>query len=113
MATKKVRDTYNKKRRQRTFDTTPPRGSKHKPVPKLITITLQMRHSVNGKAYGPGIVQVSQGKAEAFMNTEHAAIQKELEMHQQQAFIVGFNRQGGMYKRQVPWAQFDTILGRE
>ena len=77
----------------------------------MTTVTLQMRHSFNGRFFGPGTVTLSVNKANMFLNQEYEAGQKELSLHQQQAFILAFNPQGGMYKRQVPWAQFDTLLG--
>ena len=94
---------------KRTFDKTPPR--RHKPGTRKILVTLRLRHSINGRFYGPGEVWLTPYKAEAFLNTEHEAAQKEVNLQQQQAFIIG-NRGGVMTKRQVPWAQFDDILGR-
>ena len=86
----------------------------HKPrgAPQLITVTLQMRHSFNGRFYGPGTVQLTPTKAQVFLNTEHEAVQKEASLTRQEAYIIGVGP-GGPVKRQVPWAQFDTILSRE
>ena len=86
--------------------------SKVRGEPALITVTLQMRHSFNGKFYGPGTVRVTPTKAQIFLNTEHEAGQKESSLSRQEAFIIGVGP-GGPMKRQVPWAQFDTILSRE
>lgn len=96
-------------RHKRTFDKTP--IPKAKPGSGKIMVDLKMRHSVNGRFYGPGKVLVHRHKAEMFLNTEYEAAQKEVSLQQQQAFIIG-NRNGVMAKRQVPWAQFDDILGR-
>ena len=82
------------------------------PKPEYQWVELQMRHSVNGVFYGPGRVRLLKNMAEAFLNTEFMAIEKEQSLNQQQAFIIGWGP-GGPVKRQVPWAQFDTILQRE
>lgn len=103
------------KRPKRLF--TPPPGSagggkgydKRRGHPKLITITLAMRHSFNGRFYGPGPVRVTREKAERLLNTEYEAAQKEVNLQQQQAFLL-VNRGGVIGKRQVPFAQFDQIL---
>ena len=80
--------------------------------PKMVTITLSMRHSINGKFYGPGTLTTTEAKARAFLNAEHAAQEKEMSLQRQEAYIIGVGP-GGPVKRQVPWAQFDTILNRE
>lgn len=81
--------------------------------PKLVTVNLSMRHSFNGKFYGPGKVLVSPTKADVFLNTEHIAAQKEMSLTRQDAFIINYGPHGGLVKRQVPWARFDDILARE
>ena len=102
---------------RRTFGKTPirPGGRAYQTkrgFPKFVTVTLQLRHSFNGKFYGPGTVKLPHHKAEMFLNTEHEAAQKELSLQQQQAYIISMGG-GAPAKRQVPWAQFDTILGRD
>ena len=92
---------------KRAYTLRKPRGT-----PQLVTVTLQMRHSFNGRFYGPGTVQVTPTKAQVFLNTEHEAVQKEASLTRQEAYIIGVGP-GGPMKRQVPWAQFDTILSRE
>ena len=82
------------------------------PKPEMLTITLQMRHSINGVFYGPGRMTVPKSMAESFLNTEYMAAEKELSLQRQEAFIIGFGPSGPV-KRQVPWAQFDTIMSRE
>ncbi|MGH7274520.1 MAG: hypothetical protein ACREIQ_08705, partial [Nitrospiria bacterium] len=77
---------------------------------QLITVNLQMRHSVNGQFFGPGPVRVSQGLADAFLNTEYEAAQKELSLVQQQAFMIQYGPNGSPVKRQVPWERFNEIL---
>lgn len=108
------------KRRQRTFDTTPPRTpliagphiSKEQQADKaLVTVTLTMRHSFNGKFYGPGTVRLSESKGNLFLSQEQAAGEKELDLQQQKAYIITLGG-GAPAKRQVPWAQFDTILNQ-
>ena len=87
-------------------------GSQSRRLPTkhdLVTITLQMRQSINGKFYGPGTVTVTEAKARAFLNVEHEAMQKEVELQQQRAYIIGMGA-GGPVKKQVPYAQFDRIL---
>lgn len=83
------------------------------PPPKMVTVTLQMRHSINGTFYGPGQVTIKEKDAQRFLNTEHEAIQKELSLTRQEAFIISYGPHGGLVRRQVPWAQFDNILSRE
>ena len=78
---------------------------------KLVTINLQMRHSINGKFYGPGPVTITPAKAAAFLNTEHIAGEKEFNLMQVQSFILGLGP-GGPVKRQVSTARFDEILSR-
>ena len=80
--------------------------------PKLLTVTLQMRHSINGVFYGPGTVRLSESKAMAFLNTEQAATEKEDSLFQQRAFILGF-RNGVPMRREVPAQRFDDIMARE
>ena len=80
--------------------------------PKMVTITLLMRHSINGKFYGPGIVTLTESKANAFLNVEHEAQAKEASLFQERAFIVSF-RGGVPVRREVPAAMFDTLLARE
>ena len=82
------------------------------PQAGFVTVTLQMRHSFNGKFYGPGTIRLSPTKAQVFLNTEHEAMQKEDSLSRQEAYIIGVGP-GGPIKRQVPWAQFDNILARE
>lgn len=77
--------------------------------PKLMTVILQMRHSFNGRFYGPGPVKVTREKAERLLNTEYEAAAKEVALQQQQAYLL-VNRGGVIGKRQVPVAQFDQIL---
>lgn len=98
MATKAVRDAYNKKKRVRK-----------PPVVKYVTVDLQMRHSFNGKFYGPGSVRLTTNKANLFLNTEHEAAQKEASLQQQRAYVIQ-TRGGVPVKRQVPWTQFDQVL---
>ena len=98
-----------------TVDPEVPRKRRGRPPlarPKLVTVRLQMRHSVNGNFYGPGLVTVSESKANAFLNTEHEALLKEESLVRQQAFIVSF-RNGVPVRREVPAAMFDTFLARE
>ena len=80
--------------------------------PQRVTVNLQLRHSVNGKFYGPGRVTVPQDFADTFLHTEAEANEKELSLNQQQAFIIGMGP-GGPVKRQVPWAKFDQLLTQE
>ena len=80
--------------------------------PHSVTVTLQLRHSVNGKFYGPGKVTVIQELADVFLNTEAEAASKELSLVRQEAFIIGMGP-GGPVKRQVPWAKFDQLLTQE
>ena len=82
------------------------------PKPEMVTVTLQLRHPINGIFYGPGRVTVSRAQAEAFFNTEYEAASKELSLNQQQAFIIGWGP-GGPVKRQVPVDRFEAILARE
>ena len=79
-----------------------------KPV-KLITVQLQLRHTVNGRAYGPGMVTVSESLARMFQNTEANTADKELSLVQQRAYIITFGPRGPQ-KRQVPWDKFNQIL---
>ena len=79
---------------------------------KYVTVHLQMRHSINGTFVGPGPVRVPVGQAEAFLNVEHEAIQKEQSLTQQQSFIIGWGPFGPV-KRQVPTARFEELLTRE
>ena len=88
-----------------------PRG-RPKSGPKPVVVTLQMRHSINGKFYGPGTVTLSEGKARTLLNTEHEAMHKEDSLVRQQAFIIQF-RNGVPMRREVPAGQFDNILMRE
>ena len=81
--------------------------------PPLVTVHLQMRHTVNGHVFGPGPVKLSPGQAEAFLHTEHEANAKEISLTQQQAFIIQYGPSGQPIRRQVPWAQFDVIMSRE
>lgn len=97
------REVYRKKK-SRHFNPTLP--------PKMVTVTLQMRHSINGIFYGPGTVTLTESKANAFLNTEHEAMAKETSLFQQQAFIIGF-RNGVPVRREVPAQRFDDILARE
>ena len=78
-------------------------------TPSMVTVTLAMRHSFNGKFYGPGTVKLTRADADRALNTEYDAMQKEVSLQQQQAYIL-VNRGGVIGKRQVPFAQFDTIL---
>ena len=78
----------------------------------MVTITLLMRHSINGRFYGPGIVTLTESKANAFLNVEHEAQAKEASLFQERAFIVSF-RGGVPVRREVPAAMFDTLLARE
>ena len=80
--------------------------------PKLSTVRLQLRHSVNGKFYGPGVVTVPEKKAQLFLNVEHEAALKEDSLVRQQAFIISF-RNGVPVRREVPAQRFDDILARE
>lgn len=102
------------KRRERTFDKTPPRDPRATPKqghPNFATVTLALRHSFNGKFYGPGTVKVPFNKANIFLRAEQEAGEKEYSLQQQQAFII--NMAGGApSKRQVPWAQFDQYLSQ-
>jgi hypothetical protein len=82
------------------------------PKPVMVTVTLQMRHSINGAFTGPGTVILPEAKARAFLNVEHEALIKEAMLVRQQAFIIGF-RQGVPVRREVPASRFDEILGRE
>ena len=91
----------------------PPRPKTPKPFKQeYITVTLNLRHSVNGVFYGPGTVRIVKGMAESFLNTEHEAAAKEMSLGRQEAFIIGFGPSGPV-KRQVPWAQFDAYMARE
>lgn len=101
--------------RERVFDVGPRRGdtyaAKQARPPEFVTITLAMRHSFNGKFYGPGTVKVPYNKANIFLRAEQEAGEKEYSLQQQQAFII--NMAGGApSKRQVPWAQFDHYLSQ-
>ena len=82
------------------------------PKPKMVTVRLQLRHSVNGKFFGPGVVTVPEKKAQMFLNVEHEAALKEDSLVRQQAFIVSF-RNGVPVRREVPAQRFDDILARE
>ena len=86
-----------------------------KPAPStpsgLLPFHLTMRHSINGgKFLGPGVVYLTKAKGEALLNTEFMASEKEESLTQQRAYIIGMGP-GGPAKRQVPWEQFDTIIG--
>ena len=76
---------------------------------KLVTVQLQLRHTVNGKNYGPGMVTVSESLARMFQNTEANVADKELSLVQQRAYIITFGPRGPQ-KRQVPWEKFNQIL---
>ena len=78
----------------------------------MVTVRLQLRHSVNGKFFGPGVVTVPEKKAQMFLNVEHEAALKEDSLVRQQAFIVSF-RNGVPVRREVPAQRFDDILARE
>ena len=80
--------------------------------PKLSTVTLQLRHSINGQYYGPGVVTLPQKQAQMFLNVEYDAALKEDSLVRQQAFIIQF-RNGVPVRREVPAQRFDDILGRE
>lgn len=82
-----------------------------RPKPGMLQVVLQLRHSINGRNYGPGLVTCLADQAAEFLNTEAACADKERSLVQQQAFIVSF-RDGMPTKRQVPWAQFDAIMGQ-
>lgn len=90
----------------------PPKGPSKARVEKPVIVTLQMRHTINGRAYGPGTVTLSPSKAQAFLHTEHEALAKEDSLNRQQAFIIGF-RGGVVMRREVPAARFDDLLMRE
>ena len=89
-----------------------PRGRPPLPKPKVSTVRLQLRHSVNGKFYGPGVVTIPEKKAQLFLNVEHEAALKEDSLVRQQAFIISF-RNGAPVRREVPAQRFDDILARE
>ena len=80
--------------------------------PKLISVTLQLRHSVNGHYYGPGLVRITEKEAQRFLNVEYEAACKEDSLMRQQAFIIQF-RNGVPVRREVPAQRFDDILARE
>ena len=89
-----------------------PKARTAPPKPLMVTVTLQMRHSINGLFTGPGTVTLPEAKARAFLNIEHEALAKEDTLVRQQAFIVSF-RNGVPVRREVPASRFDEILGRE
>ena len=80
--------------------------------PKLVEVTLQMRHSINGRFFGPGPVRVTENDAQHFLNTEHVAAEKELSLVQERAFLIGMQN-GVPVKREVPAQRFDSLLMRE
>lgn len=98
-------------RHKRTFDKTPPRKATPKTGRTPVTVILSMRHSFNGKFYGPGEVRISGNKAQIFLNAEAGAIAKEYSLQRNEAYIM-VNRGGVIGKRQVPAAQFDSILAQ-
>ncbi len=88
-------------------------AAKHRPPPpKLMPVTLQMRHSINGKFYGPGTLMLTEKEAQRFLNVEYEAMLKEDSLTRQQAFIISMHN-GVPVRREVPTEQFDNILMRE
>ena len=83
---------------------------KKKPV-KMVGVTLQLRHHINGETYGPGDVRVSETLAQHFQHVESEAGEKELSLLQQRAFII-IAGPYGVRKQEVPWARFNEILER-
>jgi hypothetical protein len=90
-----------------------PRPDLRKAVHKApkVQVTLQLRHYVNQKPYGPGVVTVSKEMAQQFMQTEQEMAAQELSLVQQRAFIITAGPYGPI-KREVPWQRFDTILNQ-
>lgn len=89
----------------------PPLRAPHKKRDEKVEVQLQIRHHVNGKSYGPGMVRVPESLANQFLNTEARAADKELSLVQQRAYIITAGRYGPR-KKEVPWARFDDILNR-
>jgi len=75
----------------------------------IVEVTLLLKHSVNGKSFGPGTVFVPASLAQMFLCTEDRAIEKERSLVQQRAYIIQVGRHGAT-KREVPYAKFDQIL---
>jgi len=86
-------------------------GRKPLPPSPFVTVQLQLQHSINGRSYGPGIVKCLPDQAAQFLSTESLCADKERSLVQQEAFIISF-RDGCPVKKQVPWAQFDRIMGQ-
>lgn len=75
---------------------------------RAVTVTLRMRHMVNGVAYGPGEVRIPANLADSLLNTEgHAAVVEE-QFQGTKAVIIGPRRAGGVTTRRVPVETFDT-----
>lgn len=99
-----------KKRAKRTILGIPPETRKT-PRKTYIDVYLQLKHSVNGKSYGPGQVKISTGLADMFLHTEGRAIANEISLMQHRAFIIQAGPRG-VFKREVSPARFDAILGQ-
>ena len=103
--------TERKKRKKRTILGIPPPAPRKTPRKKYIDVYLQMKHSVNGKSYGPGQVKISEAMSDMFLNTEGKAIDKEISLMQHRAFIIQAGPHG-VFKREVSPARFDAILAQ-
>ena len=82
-----------------------------RPKPGMVQVQLQLQHSINGRNYGPGLVTCLADQAAQFLSTENAVAVKERSLVQQEAYIISF-KHGMPVKKQVPWAQFDRIMGQ-
>ena len=82
------------------------------PKPKMVSVMLQLRHSINGRYFGPGRVTVTEKQAQNFLHVEQNAAEKELSLVQQRAYIIEFHN-GVPIRREVPSQRFDDILMRE
>lgn len=75
---------------------------------RLVTVTLTMRHYINGKAYGPGKMALPHNLATGLMHTEGHAIEVEDQFRGAKAAIIGPRRAGGHVIKEVPEEMFDT-----
>ena len=103
--------TERKKRKKRTILGIPPPAPRKTPRRTYVDVLLQLKHSVNGKSYGPGHVKIREDLADMFMYTEEKALEQERSLMQHRAFIIQAGPHG-VFKREVSPARFDAILAQ-
>ena len=102
--------TTGPRRREKIIKRTPRRPSVE-PLDhhRLVTVTLSLRHDINGRTYGPGKTQAPYDVAMGMLHTEGRAQQVEEALHGAKAVIIGPRGRTGQHRTtEVPPEQFDA-----